>query len=244
MEELSPRQIEILTAIITEYTDSGEAVGSEILEKKHKLGVSPATIRNEMVVLTTKGYLKKTHFSAGRIPSAKGYRYYIKNIMKEKQMSTIDEVSYKNSLWDDRQQVHRLLAHGTKILAERTGMVAVCATSDGEMYYAGVSNIFNHENMMDIIATQQLCGLLDQFGFWQQVMQRYFATEQEVFFMLGEEDFQGPAFEPVASVMSDFHIGKNQGVIGLLGPKRMRFDVYVPQVRYFSHLLEEIAELK
>jgi transcriptional regulator of heat shock response len=44
--------------------------------------------------------------------------------------------------------------------------------------------------------------------------------------------------------MSDFHIGKNQGVIGLLGPKRMRFDVYVPQVRYFSHLLEEIAELK
>ena len=244
MEELSPRQIEILTAIITEYTDSGEAVGSEILEKKHKLGVSPATIRNEMVVLTTKGYFKKTHFSAGRIPSAKGYCYYIKNIMKEKQMSTIDEVSYKNSLWDDRQQVHRLLAHGTKILAERTGMVAVCATSDGEMYYAGVSNIFNHENMMDIIATQQLCGLLDQFGFWQQVMQRYFATEQEVFFMLGEEDFQGAAFEPVASVMSDFHIGKHQGVIGLLGPKRMRFDVYIPQVRYFSHLLEEIAELK
>ena len=59
MEDLTPRQVEILKAIIQEYTENAEAVGSEILEKKYKLGVSPATIRNEMVELTKKGYLKK-----------------------------------------------------------------------------------------------------------------------------------------------------------------------------------------
>ena len=68
MEDLTQRQIDILKAIIQEYTESAEAVGSEILEKKYKLGVSPATIRNEMVALAKKGYLKKSHFSSGRLP--------------------------------------------------------------------------------------------------------------------------------------------------------------------------------
>src|SRR4051812_10416904 len=98
MEDLTQRQVDILKAIIQEYTESGGAVGSEILEKKYKLGVSPATIRNEMVALAKKGYLKKTHFSSGRAPSSKGFRFYIQHLMKEKELSTVDEVSYKNSI--------------------------------------------------------------------------------------------------------------------------------------------------
>lgn len=241
MDELTPRQSEILKATILEYTDSGEAVGSEILEKKYKMGVSPATIRNEMVALAGKGYLKKTHFSAGRVPSAKGFRYYINNIMKEKQLSTIDEVAYKNSLWDDRAEMHKLLSHGTKVLADKTGMVAISATNTGDLYYAGVSNLFNYSQVLDRICTRQMCTILDQYAFWQQVMQRFFSTNQDVFYMLGEEDFADPIFEPVASIMGDFRIDNIHGVVGLLGPKQMRFDIFIPQVRYFSNLLEEIA---
>jgi len=244
MQELTTRQIEILKVIIDEYTATGVAVGSDVLEKKYKLGVSPATIRNEMVVLAQKGYLNKNHFSAGREPSALGYRFYIKNIMKEKHLSTVDEVSYKNSLWDDRATTHKLLAHGVKILAEKTGMIAVAATNSGDMYYSGVGNIFDQMPTDELNVTKKMCGLLDQYSFWQQVMQRYFATEQEVFYMLGKEDFYDPVFEPCAIVMSDFRIGESHGVIGVLGPKRMRFDVYIPQVRYFSQLLEQIAVVK
>ena len=79
MDNLTQRQVDILKTIIKEYTDTGEPVGSEILEKKYKLGVSPATIRNEMVELARKEYLKKTHFSSGRVPSAKGFRFYIRH---------------------------------------------------------------------------------------------------------------------------------------------------------------------
>ena len=111
MEDLSQRQIDILRAIIVEYTETGEPVGSLIIEKKYKLGFSPATIRNEMVELAKKGYLKKAHFSSGRIPSAKGFRFYINHLMKEKELSTIDEVAYKNSIWDERSEAHRLLYH-------------------------------------------------------------------------------------------------------------------------------------
>ena len=85
MEDITQRQTEILKVIIKEYTETGEPVGSEILEKKYKLGVSPATIRNEMVLLAKNGYIKKAHFSSGRVPSAKGFRFYINKIMKEKE---------------------------------------------------------------------------------------------------------------------------------------------------------------
>lgn len=241
MEDLTPRQIEILKCIVLEYTETGEPVGSEILEKKYKLGVSPATIRNEMVALATKGYLKKSHFSSGRVPSGKGYRYYITHIMQEKHLSTMDEVTYKNSLWDSRMHMYRLLSAGTKVLADRTSLVAVCATNTGELYYSGISNLFDNLGFFDIATARQLCDILDKFPFWQQVMQRFSATTQDVFYMLGEEDFDDPILEPVACIMGHFQIGQIQGVVGLIGPKRMRFDVFVPQVRYFSHLLEEIA---
>src|SRR3989344_8602704 len=129
MEDLTPRQVDILRSIIQEYTESGDPVGSEILEKKYKLGVSPATVRNEMVALAKKGYLKKTHFSSGRIPSAKGFRFYIQHLMKTKDLSTTDEVSYKNSIWDERNQAHRLLQQATKVLAEKTGLLSLSATN-------------------------------------------------------------------------------------------------------------------
>ena len=64
MDDLTPRQIELLKAIINEYTETGDAVGSDILDKKYNLGVSPATIRNDMVDLAKKDYMRKEYFSA------------------------------------------------------------------------------------------------------------------------------------------------------------------------------------
>src|SRR3990167_4880843 len=91
MEDLTPRQIEILKAIISQYTDTGEPVGSDVLDKKYNLGVSPATIRNEMVELARKKYLKKSYFSSGRVPTAQAFRFYIKNLLNEKELSTAEE---------------------------------------------------------------------------------------------------------------------------------------------------------
>src|SRR3989338_2404287 len=162
MEDLTPRQIDILRAIIQEYTETGDPVGSEILEKKYKLGVSPATIRNEMVELAKKNYLKKYHFSSGRIPSAKGFRFYIKHLMKEKELSTIDEVAYKNSIWDERDELHRLLSQATKVLAHRTGLLSLTTTSVGDLYYSGVSNLLDKQEFLNLDLSKNLFSLLDE----------------------------------------------------------------------------------
>jgi len=240
MEDLNQRQIDILKTIIKEYTETGEAVGSEILEKKYKLGVCPATIRNEMVELAKKGYLKKTHFSSGRIPSAKGLRFYIKHLMKQKEISTADEVAYKNSIWDERNETHRLLSQATKVLAHRTNLLSLSATNNGDLYYAGMANLLSNQEFLDWDLSRSLFERLDEITFWERILNKLINLDEDVFYMLGEEDFSDPVFDSCASIFGDFK-GKNiKGIIGVVGPKRMYYDAIAPQIKYFSSLIEEI----
>jgi len=242
MDNLTQRQTEILKTIINEYTESGEAVGSEILEKKYKLGVSPATIRNEMVSLAKKGYLKKSHFSSGRIPSAKGFRFYIKNIMKEKEMSTADEVAYKNSVWDERKENHRLLSQAAKVLAHRTNLLSLVTTDSGDLYYAGVGNLMGVPEFLDWRLSKILFERLDELTFWERMLLQIDKMEQDVCYFLGEDDFSDPIFESCATVFGDFETPKIKGMIGVVGPKRMSWDAVIPQIRYVSGLIESLMK--
>src|SRR5215212_6688978 len=141
MHNLTQRQIEILKAIIEEYIDTADAVGSETLEKKHNLSASPATIRNEMVRLADMGYIKKPHSSAGRVPTPVGMKFYVRELMKEKELSTVEEVKLKAQVWDHRDRMQRFLKEVTKTLAEKTGALALVTTNEGDMYCSGYANI-------------------------------------------------------------------------------------------------------
>lgn len=242
MEDLTQRQIDILRAIIKEYSESGIAVGSEIIEKKYKLGVSPATIRNEMVELAKKGYLKKTHFSSGRVPSAKGFRFYISHLMKQKDLSTTDEVAYKNSIWDERNEAHRLLSQATKVLSQKTGLLSLITTNTGDLYYSGVANLLNEPEFLDLTLSRSLFGRLDEINFWERILNEFTGAEDEIRCMLGEEDFHDPIFDSLASVWGEFEGKKIKGMVGVVGSKRMYYDMVIPQIKYFSHLLEDIIK--
>ncbi|MGB3933190.1 MAG: HrcA family transcriptional regulator, partial [bacterium] len=79
---LSERKRAILKAIVSDYIQRAEPVGSRTLARRYNLGISPATIRNEMADLGEMGYLEQPHTSAGRIPSYKGYRYFVDSLME------------------------------------------------------------------------------------------------------------------------------------------------------------------
>ena len=85
--ELDARKQKVLKAIIDDYIESAEPVGSRTLARKHDLGVSPATIRNEMADVEMLGYLEHLHTSSGRIPSSKGYRFYVNGLIPPKPVS-------------------------------------------------------------------------------------------------------------------------------------------------------------
>ena len=87
LDELDDRKKLVLKAIVDDYIESAEPVGSRTLARKHDLGVSPATIRNEMADLEMLGYLEHLHTSSGRIPSSKGYRFYVDGLILPKPVS-------------------------------------------------------------------------------------------------------------------------------------------------------------
>lgn len=239
MHDLTQRQVEILKSLIEEYIETAEAVGSETLEKKHNLSASPATIRNEMVKLTDLGYLKKPHTSAGRVPTPEGMRFYVKQLMREKDLSVAEEVALKEKVWDFREKEDRFLRAMTKSLADRTKTLAIATTEDGSMYLSGYANILDMPEFFDIDVTKNLLESLDELGVIQSIFAGVIGDE-DIHILLGDD--LGPRLKgPYGCVFMHYKTPKHQGEIGVIGPSRLNYTNVVPTVRYFGDLIEEIA---
>jgi len=115
--QLDNRKMKILQAIIRNYLETGEPVGSRTISKYTDLNLSSATIRNEMADLEELGYILQPHTSAGRIPSDKGYRLYVDNMMKEKERE-VEEM--KEMLLEKEDKMEHLLKQVAKVLAVNT----------------------------------------------------------------------------------------------------------------------------
>jgi heat-inducible transcriptional repressor len=234
------RQIQILKSIVEEYISTAEPVASEQIEKKYNLGVSPATIRNEMAELTDSGFLSQPHTSAGRVPTPMGIRYYVDNLMQEKQLSVAEEVSAKERVWDSRFDFDRLMRHASLALAKQTGNLAITATSKGDIYYAGVSNILDTPEFYDIDVTRTVLNLLDeQQRLFDLFFQRAYG-EDPVHIVFGA-DLGWAYFEPVGMAFTYFNAGKDRrGSLAVVGPCRLDFPKVIPTLRYFSSLINEL----
>lgn len=241
MHDLTQRQIQILKNLIEEYIDTAEAVGSETLEKKHNLTASPATIRNEMVRLEELGYLKKPHTSAGRVPTALAMKFYVKQLMREKELSVAEEVALKERIWDYREKEAACLRMLVKSLAEKTKALAVATSDDGDMYAAGYANILEMPEFFDIDITKGLLSAIDDFDlFAESVMTP--STEEGICILLGDD--LGPQLRgPYGFVFTKYQTPLHSiGEIGVLGPTRLNYTSVIPVVRYFGELVEEIAK--
>lgn len=126
--ELTERQLLILEAIINDYVENAEPVGSRSIAKKYNLGVSPATIRNEMSDLEEMGYLTHPHTSAGRVPSDKAYRLYVNTLMKKKNLSVRDKKLIKDRLSASRDEFDATIRHAAQLLSEITHLASFAMT--------------------------------------------------------------------------------------------------------------------
>lgn len=122
MAELDERKVKILDAIIRNYLDTGEPVGSRTISKYSDLNLSSATIRNEMSDLEEMGYILQPHTSAGRIPSDKGYRFYVDNLMKEKEQEVTE---MKEFMIEHTEKMEQVLQQMAKMLAANTNYAAM-----------------------------------------------------------------------------------------------------------------------
>ena len=130
--ELALRKEKILSAVVEKYAQTGEPIGSKALQSETDLGVSSATIRNELKALDDEGYLYQPHTSAGRIPTKKGYRYYIDNIMTPVILSERLRENIERSIAAGSQAPETILSRAAAALSQLTGAAAAATTPSSD----------------------------------------------------------------------------------------------------------------
>ncbi len=240
MIDLTARQIQILRAVIEEFINTAEAVGSETIDKKYTIGVSPATIRNEMVYLEKQGYLKKSHSSAGRIPSPLAMKLFVNELMKEKELSVADEVSAKEKIWNSRNEIDELLYQMTKVLAEKSKALAVTILDDDRIYHAGYANLLKMPEFFDITVMRNVLQLSEEIKLLEEIFNSG-ASENLVHVIYGPE-LGNKHLEPIGMIHMSFVIDQRPIHVGILGSCRFDYPYIIPVMKYLRGLIREIVE--
>ncbi|QFJ55459.1 heat-inducible transcriptional repressor HrcA [Pseudobutyrivibrio xylanivorans] len=149
--ELDERKVKILNAIIKNYLETGEPVGSRTISKYTDLNLSSATIRNEMSDLEDLGYIVQPHTSAGRIPSDKGYRFYVNNLIaaKDKEVSQMQEWMIEKT-----EKMENLLKNVAKVLATNTQyatMISAPAVVSNRLKFVQLSAVDEHQVLSVVV---------------------------------------------------------------------------------------------
>lgn len=121
---LTARKIEVFTAIVEEFVNTAEPIGSKTLIEKYNLQYSSATIRNEMSDLEKLGLVEKTHTSSGRVPSTKGYRFYVEHLMKDVENEAV-EIALSQIFSDRRLGIEEAIRQSSEIISEMTNLTSV-----------------------------------------------------------------------------------------------------------------------
>lgn len=243
MADLTQRQIKILKCITEEFIETASPVGSETLEKKFTLGISSATIRNEMAALTQMGFLKKSHLSAGRSPTSMGLKYYVRNLMTPKNLSISEEIGAKEKIWNYRNEFEKLIKETTRELAKKTRSMAIATTDQGSIYCYGASNLLEEPEFYNIDVTKTVLSLIDNTNYWFEIVNKAGVHQQseEIIHLLIGEDLGMEHLEPCGFVFQTYEAGPHRGILGIIGPARFRYQVVVPVVDYFAGLLSTIT---
>ncbi len=243
--DLTDRQKQLLKAVIESYVKSGEAISSEFIEKSYDLGVSPATIRNEMVKLTDAGYLKQPHTSAGRAPTSMGYRFYIEELMKEKEVPVVDEVMIRQQLMDQKREFHRVVQEATKALAKKCNTLAL-SIHNGEIFYTGAAHILDFPEFDEIDVARFVLSLFDEPALLHQILARA-QGEEKLHIIFGEEtgyEYLRPtSFAFLNFALPGAVLGEEAGIIGVIGPDRLNFPVVIPYLKYIGETLSETGRI-
>lgn len=150
--ELDERKKKILKAVIRNYLETGEPVGSRTISKYTDLNLSSATIRNEMADLEEMGYILQPHTSAGRIPSDKGYRFYVDTMMEEKDREVVE---LKEMLLERQDKMETLLKQVAKVVAQNTqyaAMISAPSTHRNKVKFIQLSRVNPNQILAVIVA--------------------------------------------------------------------------------------------
>ena len=217
----------LLSQIIKQYIKSALPVGSKLLAEKSSFDVSSATIRNEMVELEKEGYMAQPHTSAGRIPTAKGYKFYLESI-KAGKISAYEQNHLKQILKKYQSEQNEILIKElARKIVDLSNNTVVVGFSENHVYYTGIANLFCQPEFKDPDSIYNMSLIIDHLD---KVMSDIFNQINKLEIKIGEEN----PFDNQCSVILIPWGKKKKSIFGILGPMRMDYEKNLGLVEFVN----------
>jgi len=238
---LTDRQKNLFSVVVKEYTENAVPVGSKHIAKKYGFDLSSATIRAEMNELEDAGYLFQPHTSAGRIPTDKGYRYFVEKIMPDRELSKFEQKKLQAELLKLKAKNTRLTRTAAKLLSSLSGNLAISGLKD-EFDDFGMRELLDEPEFQEM---DDLCRLAETLDYIDERVDQLVGKlkDNEVKIYIGKEN---PIKEiSNCSMMVTPYKTKSgeKGILALIGPKRMRYAKNKSLIEYMKKLLGGVAVL-
>jgi transcriptional regulator of heat shock response len=232
------RQQKILAAIVKEYSETATPVGSKELAEKYNFKESSATIRNEMAALEKEGYISQPHKSAGRVPTDKGYRFFVNELMRRFELSEKERRLMKSELLKLQVQHEQQGRSISSLLSQVSGQAAF-ALLPNQSSATGLSHIIGEPEFTDPKIMKQVAELLENID--ETASKLVHKKELTVEAIIGGES-PVPVPKNLSLIVSNIKMkdGK-KGVIGIIGSKRMSYAKNLSIIEYLSKLISGTA---
>jgi transcriptional regulator of heat shock response len=232
------RKQKILAAIVKEYSETANPVGSKELVDKYNFKESSATIRNEMAELEKTGFISQPHKSAGRVPTDKGYRFFVNELMRRFELSDKERRMLRTEL-TKLQAAHEQLGRSISNLLSQVSGQAAFALLPNESSSSGLSHIIGEPEFTDTKTMKQVAELLENID--QTANKLVKKTDITAEAIIGGES-PVPVPKDLSLVVSNIKLkdGK-KGVIGIVGPKRMSYAKNLSILNYLSKIISGSA---
>jgi len=233
---ITERQGEILNRIVEDYIDSAQPISSEFLEKKHKFSVSPATIRIEMQRLTDGGFIFQPHTSAGRVPTDKGYRFFVDNLLKSEISEFEDVFEIEDIFQKAGKDIFKLASRLTKFLAEESSSLTILNLLERDFFWKeGWEEILREPEFEEKDLISHFTKLLESF---EENIENLKINSGIKIYIGKENPFSKT--KDFSIISSRCHLPEGEeGIISLLGPKRMAYDRNISLINSFKKILEK-----
>ncbi|OIP79795.1 MAG: hypothetical protein COT39_02575 [Parcubacteria group bacterium CG08_land_8_20_14_0_20_48_21] len=216
---MQDREKQIFFALVEEHVRTGELVSSLFLSEKKGIGVSPATVRNILADLEGAGYVTQPHTSSGRVPTGKGYRFYLQNMLDEKGLNARDHAKLAGSFTENVANPKQRVKHIAKTVADISQEAVFVGFMPEEVYYTGLTYLFSKPECTDMERIFALSAMVDHLD--ELVSELFFYTSTSPRVFIGQEN---PLDHECGLVVTRYHIAAaHPGIIGIIGPKRMDY---------------------
>jgi len=222
-------------AIIKEFMGDAEEVGSLSLVEKYNLGVSSATIRNEMVKLMQLGLLEQTHSSSGRLPTDQALRLYVSEMLGRNVINPLMSIEIRQGIFRDRFSKDIVIKSVLHILSKETDSV-VFLILDEDIRYYGLANLLSFDEFQSIEKIRSIVNILEDEVFLKNITEKY--SGSGVSLLIGGESGVGTLQDCAMAFTKIPFWGRDTGYVGILGSKRMDYSKVIPALKEVKSSLE------